>query len=875
MRVIVVFAFLGACLAWVPCARAEAEPPRLQAVRTAAVPVLDGKLDDAVWATTAADDRFTQLFPEERAPPSERTAVRVLYDDRAVYIGLRMDDSDAQRIVSQLTVRDRAVESDWVSVEIDSRRDRATALTFRVNAAGVKLDGMVYNDTELTDEWDGVWYSAVSKDVAGWTAEIEIPLSVLRFSDEEVQAWGFQVTRYISRRKETDQWVLIPSTAGGYVSRFGLLEGLGALRPRRTFELRPFASLRVQGRTEGEPSFLMVPTGEAPELHVEAGLDLKLGLTSDLTLDLALNPDFGLVEADEVVLNLSLFEVFFPEKRPFFLEGVDVFQTPLGLFYSRRIGAASRRTALGRTVVDDAGRQLRIVEAPGAARIWSAAKVVGEAYEDLTIGTMAAVTGSEEVITTAGDGMTQAFEMAPERLFFAGRGRYAIGDASYVGAMATAATRIAGEVYDAYENHDEYVQSIDGRWQSADARWRLSGQVALSERIGGTSGMQPSGGACATGAGDCIPITRQDGTRLGPGDVGYAGSMQAIYQGERWLVNGAYRSMSSKFDPNAMGFLLEFNQQELDSTVSYRQTRPIGPLQEYTVSMQNWLVRDHDGFMVRSLSALELGGQDRMFNNYLVNVAVLPPGTWDPYVTGDGARLERPFRVSGVASVETDTRKSIVASIAGDGVSDVDGPFWRATIKAGLQGRLMSTLQFEVLSDVRLHRDLMRFYGCVDEAGSGCTVDSPIRNYTFARFDSTSLSLTGRLTFAPTSRLVFQGYTQVFLAKGSYADYVETQTEGARPGIRFADFTPSAFDGDADGDGRADAAFRDVVMNMNAAVHWQLRPGTRLSLLYSREQQGRSGAVDAALLRVRGLFHGRTEDVLLMKFVYFLDSLGG
>lgn len=478
MRSAGVVVFLTAGLLGITGAEAGEEAPRIQATRTSVAPVLDGKLDDAVWATAPASGGFAQRFPRESEAASESTAFRVLYDDRALYIGLRMEDADASRIVSQLTVRDRVVESDWVSVEIDSRHDHATAAVFQVNAAGVELDGMVYNDTERTTEWDGIRHSAVAKDEAGWTAEIEIPPSILRFSDAEVQEWGLQVTRYISRKKETDQWRLIPSVDSGYVSRFGHLEGFGVLRPRRTFELRPYASVRAEGQTDSGFSFLNVPSGEPPALGVEAGLDMKLGLTADLTLDLALNPDFGLVEADEVV---------------------------------------------------------------------------GGIYDDLTIGTMAAMTGGEGELDVTSD-----------RVFVVGRGRYAIGDASYIGAMTTATARVAGETADAYDNHDEYV---------------------------------------------------------------------------------------------------------------------------------------------------------------------------------------------------------------------------------------------------------------------------------------------------------------VFQVGGAYSDFVEIRTDGVQPRIRFADLMPST--------GQIDESFRDNVLNVNMAGHWQIRPGTRLSLLYSREQEGSPADDEGRYLPVRGLFRGRTEDVLLMKLVYFLDGLGG
>ncbi|HEX8244802.1 MAG TPA: DUF5916 domain-containing protein, partial [Longimicrobium sp.] len=287
----------------------------------AGAPTLDGKLDDPVWAAADSAYGFTQKDPDEGKPSRFPTVVRIAFDDNAVYVAMRAYDPEPSRIVSQLTRRDEGSPSDWLMAAFDSRHDRRTAYVFAVNPAGVKRDFTVTDGADDDAGWDAVWDVAVSRDAQGWSAEFRIPLSALRFSPTGDGVWGFEAARAVPRVNEESYWAPLRKDDSRVVARFGELRGMRGLPSPRRLELLPYAvsgATRAPG-TGGDPFY------RATDLRGSAGLDLKYGVTSDLTLDATVNPDFGQVEADPSQVNLTQYETFFPEKRPFFTEGADIF----------------------------------------------------------------------------------------------------------------------------------------------------------------------------------------------------------------------------------------------------------------------------------------------------------------------------------------------------------------------------------------------------------------------------------------------------------------------------------------------------------------------------------------------------------------------
>jgi Domain of unknown function (DUF5916)/Carbohydrate family 9 binding domain-like len=849
--------------AWMPGPAAWAgAAPELPATRTETAPVIDGSLDDAAWTQATPISDFVQFFPREGAPPSHETEVRVLYDDVALYVALRMFDSAPDRIVGAVSRRDRDVESDWIYVGIDSQRDGTTGYGFRVNAAGIQYDELLYDDTLRSSEWDAVWSSAVRRDEQGWSCELALPLNVLRFWRDQTQSWGFQIIRYISRTRETVHWRLMPSSGRGLVSRFGTLTGLRALTPSRTLELRPYV-LGQLAHTSGDD--------EPWQPDGALGVDLKLGITSALTLDVAANPDFGQVEADEVVLNLTRFETFLPEKRPFFLERSDIFTTPLQVFYSRRIGQPLAGVYPGAPIADR-GEALTAAEESSVPGIYGAGKLTGRLTERVSMGALFAVTGPERVSAAGAGGAARTVDVAPARSQAAVRGLYSFGSASSVGMVATAATRLGGDVQDAYANHDEYVQGVDGQWQSRDGHWRVIAQGLISERVGGTAYRTPEGRPCPAAGADCVPITRTNGTRMRPGSVGAGGLLSASSHSASWFTSLEYQVASPQFDINALGFHQPFDHHSLDLRVGHQALQPRGIFQSYSLSSGTRGVSSFDGTLLDGEIWMEARGElnERAAAGNSAYMAVFgrPSGTWDIHETFDGARFERPWRIGSETGLATDPRQALsgTASMllargpAGERELVLSG---NALVRAGERVQVDLTMQLG-------RNDALRFVSCFTDAGADCDPLSADRTYVFAGLDTGFLSLTARGSLAFSPRLSLQAYAQMFLARGQFQGYREHAASGWRPRLERDQLVASAYMGDFDGDFVKDDDFQEASLNATAVLRWELRPGSILHAVYARAQSGARDLAGALpRLELAGLGAADATDIILLKLVYF------
>ncbi|HMG20401.1 MAG TPA: DUF5916 domain-containing protein, partial [Kofleriaceae bacterium] len=345
---------------------------RAHATRRSGAIAVDGRLDEPTWASAAKHSGFVQRFPKDATPPTVDTRFAIVYDDDAVYVGVWADDPRPDLIRALLTRRDVESPADALVVAFDSYHDRRTAYAFQLNAAGVQRDMLLFDDSNQDDTWDAVWTGGVKVTEAGWTAEYRIPLSQLRFASTDTQEWGFQILRVVGRTGEQDSWSPWPRSAPQVVSKFGVVDGIDHLRAGRRLELLPYAT----GGVDRMPVDAGDPLNQQYNMRRNIGLDLKYGLGSAFTLSATLNPDFGQVEADPSKVNLSANELFFAEKRPFFLEGVDLFKLGIGnsdnssegAFYSRRIGAAP--------ALPDEDHDF--VRAPSSSSIYGAAKLTGK-----------------------------------------------------------------------------------------------------------------------------------------------------------------------------------------------------------------------------------------------------------------------------------------------------------------------------------------------------------------------------------------------------------------------------------------------------------------------------------------------------------------
>src|SRR5262245_32827952 len=454
----------------------------IKAFRTPTPPSIDGRFTEECWTLAEPVSGFLQIDPDEGAPATEATEIRVAFDNDALYISARMLDSDARQLSRRLSKRDDEPDADRISIYLDPMHDHQTGFMFRVSAAGVQKDQIAINNTCTDTTWDAVWNSAVTIDTQGWSAELRIPLSQLRFPDGDQQTWGLNVDRYIQRKNETDWLELVKKNESGLASRMAHLIGLNGVSPKRHLELLPYSAARNEFIAPARPGN---PFNDGSRAFASAGLDLKYGLTSNLTLNGAINPDFGQVEVDPAVVNLSAFETFFDEKRPFFLEGSQIFNnfgqggandfwgfntSDPNIFYSRRIGRTPQLLPSN-----------AFIEPPVATTILGAAKMTGKTARGWSIGLLEAVTDREEAPAVIGRVRTRV-DVEPLTNYLVARLRRDIGRRAGAGFITTAVNRRL----DSFElrnglTSQAYVGGVDGYYFFSDKLdWVVTGKMSGS-----------------------------------------------------------------------------------------------------------------------------------------------------------------------------------------------------------------------------------------------------------------------------------------------------------------------------------------------------------------------------------------------------------
>jgi len=670
---------------------------------------IDGILDEHFWQQAERSGNFTQYQPDEGQPASETTFVRVGYDDEALYVGLEMYDSEPEKIISRLTRRDRYVENDLVNVIIDSHHDHQTAYAFVVSVSGTQRDCYYYNDNWSDDSWDAVWESATQMTPWGWTAELKIPFHCLRFACEESPVWGFYCSRRIARKNELDRWIYIPEEASGFVSHFGHLKGLKNLRPPERLEVLPYMVDYLETGPKGQGNL------DGRDFTRNLGFDLKYGITSNITLDATVYPDFGQVEQDETILNLSVFETWYPEKRPFFLEGFKIFETPFDLFYSRRIGRSPRGSP------DDVKY---MIDQPTATSILFAGKVSGKTKGGTSIGILEAVTERETAEFRHEEGYRAKEVVEPEANYLAARLMQDVLKNSVVGVMATAVNQDG--------RHPAYTGCTDWKLRFHNGDYEWAGQVM--------------------------------GSKTGPEEKGWGGWLHFEKQGGEHIRGSiGVEYLDRAIDLNHMGFLSRNDYKEAWAWVQYRTTK------------QWWIIRKTWNNLNVGL-AENLSGVKRVrggnFNNSieLTNFWSLGGGIWQDYdntysdrETRGGPPAPIPIGRNWWVWLETDARKWYQVNPYFEMGDTRDGRFHTYSLWFELHPR--SNIEFSGGPGYYLSKGVSRWLTNLED-DDGNRTDDIFGEQNVERFD-----MTIRATYTFTKDLTLQIYAQPFMAAVDYQNF--------------------------------------------------------------------------------------------------------
>lgn len=841
--------------------RSEGDAPRARRVYSITrlagnPPVIDGRLDDACWLGAGAwSGGFTQFTPHYGAAPSQRTEIKILIDESNLYVAMRAQDEPIAQRARQLSNRD-GFAGDIMGVNFDSYHDQRTGFEFDLTAAGQKLDLVLHNNGWDTT-WNAVWEGKVAHEENCWTAEFLIPLSQLRF-DPRNTVWGLHAWRWIDRLKEESDWNLLANDDSGFVKSFGELHGLSGLRTTRRWELLPFVSTRL----ESAP-------GRSSRTRYRAGLDAKVGLSSNITLDASLLPDFGQVEADPAVMNLTAFETFLEEKRPLFLEGKDIFSFSFGddtLFYSRRIAQPP--------IYDPSNR---VSDMPESCTLLGAVKVSGKTNRGLSLGVLAASTDREEVLVDNGAGR-DTVDVAARSMYLVARAQQDLrsGD-TVLGGIVThlrrdslspelsavlpgKATAVGADITHYWHEREYFIRAVAIATQvcgSPEAILRLQTASAryYQRHVDGGSRLDPH-------------LDALSGTGL------WIQGGKASKGHWRWTEDILLKSPGLEL--NDLGYLAQADQRKLTSIITYVEKDPSSWHRGYELRLaqeNTWTTR---GEHLGSDLSLRAGGEFSNKWGFSSTLGVAQAGR-DPVALRGGPLLYAPARCNWAGSLETDGTKPLSASVYAEGSRSAQDMFASTIRGARISARPANTFSVSLEAQATSYADRQQYVALVPSQPGETT-------WFVSHLEGESRSLALRIEWHLRPELSLQYYGNPFgsiVRTSAFRAVVapEARTASERLGSVLVPTLVDgyyAFDTDADETtdytlGRPD--WNDASMHSNLVLRWEYRRGSTLYLAWAQQRQG--GDDDprkSAWSSLSGLHRHRPANQLMMKLTYWFSS---
>jgi Domain of unknown function (DUF5916)/Carbohydrate family 9 binding domain-like len=831
-------------------------PEPLSAVTTpvidvAAVPaggaiVLDADLTDEAWGRAQRIDEFVQREPAEGGAPSQRTEARIVFDETALYVAVEAWDQEADKIVGILTRRDQRSPSDWIRVIVDSYYDRRSAFEFSVNPAGVKADRYWFNDNNSDDSWDAVWDVQVARDARGWRAEFRIPFSQLRFNRTSDGTIGFAVVREIGRLAETSTWPLLARSANGYVSSFGDVTGVEVAGTPKKLELAPY----TVGQVVTTPSEDVTPATEATDPGASMGLDLKYALRPGLTLTATANPDFGQVEADPAVVNLDAFEVFFPERRPFFVEGSGNFQFSMdcndgsctGLFYSRRIGRAPQ----GEVETEDG----EYAASPDTVTIIGAGKLTGRVGA-FAVGALSAVTAEEKARVARDAGPSTQVTVEPLSAYTVARARREFANQSNIGFMLTSTNRQLVESVD-FLPSDAYTGGVDYDLRLSP-KYSVSGFWAGSHVQGSPEAMTE------LQENNVHAFQRPDADYLGVDPLatslsGHAGSVAfSKIGGERTRFNTNVGFKSPGFDINDLGFQRRADERTMGNWFHMRHDTPGTYVRSFRWNLNQWAGWNFGGD--RLWSGANVNMHWIFQNNYRAGYGINVDGApLRDRVTRGGPAVRGNPGIGVWFYASADDRRALFPGYNGFHWTDAEGSV-RHEFSPSITWR--PTSAFSMSTGFRYWKNDDDAQWVENVEGEDGTV-----HYVFGRIRQRTASMTFRVNYTMTPDLSFQSYMEPFVSTGAYSQFKEV-TDGRAPA--YADrYQPFDYTDDAD--------FNYQSFRTTNVLRWEYKAGSTLFVVWQQRREGDGEDGHFRFGRDFGGVYGLpAHNVFLVKLSYWLN----
>ncbi|MDA3859838.1 MAG: DUF5916 domain-containing protein [Melioribacteraceae bacterium] len=859
----------------------QSSDKKVKAYRIETPLIIDGVLDETMYSNTPIDD-FTQKNPDEGKPATELTNVWVGYDDEYIYFSAKLSDSEPELIDQMLVRRDNFSSSDWFIVGIDPFFDKRTGFMFAVNAGGSVADATVSNDTRIDESWDGVWESKVLVDTNGWNVEMKIPFSQLRFSEGEVMEWGINFERDIKRKNEESYFEMVPKDENGYASRMATLVGLQGVKMKQRIEFLPYLVQKAQflQHEDGNPFY------KGNQFQTSVGGDFKIGVGSNLSFDGTINPDFGQVEVDPAVVNLSAFETFYQEKRPFFIEGSSIFNFGRGgannnwgfnfgtpeLFYSRRIGRSPQ-------VWSDSDYDY--MDRPGDTRILGAAKFTGKINDSWSVGTISSVT--ERTYQTLQLGGNQ-FEEEIEPLTHYGVFRTNKQFSDNKQALGVIFTSVNRDV----SNPNVKNQLVNEAYSFGTDGWTFLDEDETYVVTGSVVGSYISGSKESITSKQEEPYRyaqRPDATYniLDTNLTSLSGWYSRIMlnkQKGNFYINAALGAASPNFDHNDIGF--QWNADKINGhlVLGYNWYEADGIFRRKTIYAAHFESYDFEGDILNNGFMVFSHFEFENYFNIGFDVGYFP-GSFSKTNTRGGPKTLNPsscfFEIDGY----TDRREDYVIQYNAEiGSDELGGDAYSFGID--FQWKPSPQIDFSIGPEFSNNLSMLQWVTAVEDVNATNTYGS---RYVFGEMNQKTISANIRLNWTFTPKLSLQLFVQPLISVGNYANFKKLERPRALDYDYYGDngstitydSDNSEYTVDPDGSGESNFTFENPDFNFksfraNLVFRYEVLPGSILYFVWTNDRSNyeNQGKFDVAN-DFANLWEAETDNVFLLKFTYWID----
>ncbi len=840
---------------------------------TTTKPLIDGKLDDACWKKGMWVDHYTQLVPKEGAKPTYQTELNIQFDNKNLYIAFRAFDGQPYKILRLAGVRDETV-GDMVGVSFDCYRDYRTGFEFTLTAWGQKVD-LVHSNPMKQDfkwniedyNWNAVWSGKVGMEDSAWVAELEVPFSQLRYSGQDEQVWGMHTWRWIARLQEESNWEVQSLTGPGMLYNYGELRGITGLKKSRRLEIMPFAlgDLRTMKK---EPSNPFAEKGRIWGGNM--GLDAKIGLSSNFTIDLTVNPDFGQVESDPSVMNLTAFETFYEEKRPFFLEGLTIFDYKLddqSLFYSRRIGHYPSLT-----VNPNAGH---FADSPDKTTILSAIKLSGTNSKGLSVGLIQSVTANEFARLSDAEGNRRTVKVEPLTSYVIGRIQkvYKAGN-TVLGGIMTSTNRYFADKTLEFLSRNVYTGGADLVHYWKDKTFyidtRLTGSFINGSREAITDLQESSARYYQRPGADYLKYDTTKTTLSGSGGKFRIGKGSGGF----WRYSTGATWISPGLELNDLGYMTSADEIKQLNVVSYFINQPVSIFRSYNISLEQFNTWNFNGTYLGSGGHFSFSSGFKNQWSFEANL-IYHSSAYDTRILRGGYDFKMPYNLMTFGSLKSDKSKNIIGVLAYSSEYSGNNSAKRFQLQPGFTIRPFRRLKIGLSANYENNFNSLQYVSTINYSSE--------KRYILGRIDQKTLGLTFRADLYLTPEFSVQYYGSPFNSRGIYSDFKRVTNPDA-PGYeeRFTHYNNVVPSGgryllDENNDFIPDYSIDDPDFNFyqfrsNLVAKWEYRLGSFIYLVWSMEKTGETGFHKSSLFET---FHQLgsiyPKNIFLIKLNYWFS----